>query len=214
MDNDFLTLINDLEDELDGNPNIILESFKTPLPLSKREQEVVQGVTPSSIFEFHQNLNGLNIEWEINKKQSSDVKDIKGSVKILSLKEIIQDWKGVVYFDFTPESGRIRSFHPIDFFVDEACVGAFLNEKDRQELSLYLYSFEGEPVNLNLNIEGYIQMMVLSKGFLYWQYSIIEILLDKENPVSHRFKEWMPELFPDFSWEKYIQKYNQLRIQT
>ena len=211
MDNDFLDLVTNLEDELESNPKIVVTDFQTPLALNKKEKEVSKKVTPSVIFSFHQNLNGLSIGWKPKKKQNPDV---KGSVKVLSLNEILQDWKDVVYFNFTPEQERIRNFHPIDFFVDEACVGAFLNESSKQDVSLYLYSFEGEPTNLNLDINGYIQMMVASKGFLYWQYTVVEILESQENPVSQRFKEWMPKLFPGFSWQAYVQKYNQLKLQT
>lgn len=211
MENEFSTLINELEDELDSNPNITVINFRTPLALNKKEKEVAKKVTPSDIFNFHKNLNGLNIEWKTKKKQNPNV---KGSVKVLSLYEILQNWKDIVYFDFTPERGRIRNFHPIDFFIDEACAGAFLNEDSQQDSSLYLYSFETEPISLNLNIDGYIQMLVTSKGFLYWQYAIIEILSNQENPVSQRFKEWMPKIFPGFSWQEYVQKYNQLKIQT
>jgi hypothetical protein len=77
---------------------------------------------------------------------------------------------------------------------------------------LYLYSFDGEATNLQLNMSAYIQMMSGSKCFLYWQYALIEILDGKENPISQRFKEWMPKLFTDFNWEKYVELYNQLKL--
>jgi hypothetical protein len=206
----FWPLIDNLIDELKKNASLMDVSTQTPLRLNKKEREIVKGVSPSSIFDFHQELNGLSIEWAIREKAP----DIEGVIKILSLKEILRDWKGVVYFDFTPENERIRKFHPVDFFVDEACVGAFLNEIDKPDCSLYLCGFGDEPINLNLDISGYIQMLVESRGFLYWQYTVIEILEGQENPVSQRFKEWMPKLFPGFSWQEYVQKFNQLKIQT
>ncbi|MBD1848308.1 hypothetical protein H6F89_34170 [Cyanobacteria bacterium FACHB-63] len=204
----FLTLISDLITDLKNNTRLRAMNTQMPLRLKKKEREIVKKVTPSSIFDFHQELNGLNIEWSIEGEEP----DIKGVVKILSLQKILQDWRGVVYFDFTAEQERIRYFHPIDFFIDEACVGAFLNESSQQDVSLYLYNFEGEPTNLDLDITGYIQMLVASKGFLYWQYAVIEILEGQENPVSERFKEWMPKLFPSFSWQEYVQKYNRFKI--
>lgn len=204
----FLTLISDLISELKNNTRLRDVSTQRPLRLKKKEREIVKKVTPSSIFDFHQEMNGLSIEWAIEGEEP----DVKGAVKILSLQKILQDWREVVYFDFTPEQERVRNFHPIDFFIDEACAGAFLNESGEQDVSLYLYSFEGEPTSLDLDISGYIQMLVASKGFLYWQYAVIEILEGRENPVSKRFKEWMPKLFPSFSWQEYVQKYNQLKI--
>lgn len=210
MSTEFRRLINSLIDELNKSPNLTDINTQTPLRLNKKQREVVKGVMPSSVFDFHQDLNGLTIEWTT----TAEIPDVKGSVKILSLKDILKDWKGIVYFDFTDDTDRIKKFYPIDFFIDEACVGAFLNEIDNQDCSLYLYGFGDEPINLNLDINGYIQMMVASKGFLYWQYSIIEILEGQENPVSQRFKEWMPKLFPNFNWQEYVNTCNQLKIES
>lgn len=197
-------LVDAFNNELKANPNIQSKSVTIPLPLNKREKETIKGVTPAGVFVLHQEMNGLTVEWE--GKEVSDP-DVRGSVKILPTKEILKDWSGVVYFDFTPVNDRVRNFHPIDFFVDEATAGAFLNEPDREDLSLYLYNFEGEPTSLHLDMTGYVEMMLASKGFLYWQYAVLEILNSKENPVSKRFKEWMPKLFPDFNWADYVALY-------
>ena len=204
----FWGIVKEFMDELKTNSTLQVDSIKTPLPLNKREKEQVKTVTPNNIFEFHNEMNGLQVVWEGKKIKTPDV---KGSIKILSAQETLQDWQGVVYFDFTPTADRIRNFHPIDFFIDEACVGAFLNEEGKQDSSLYFYSFEGTPVNLHLNISAYIKMMLAAKGFLYWQYALIEIEEGKENPVSARFKEWMPKLFTKFSWDEFVLLYKQLR---
>lgn len=205
----YWSLIKEFMDELKVNSSISIKNIKTPLPLNKREKEKIKSVSPNDIFELHNEMNGLNIEWEANNVKEPD---IQGSIKILSVQEILQDWKGTVYFNFTSDDDRIKNFHPIDFFIDEACVGAFMNETENKDSSLYLFSFEGKPFNLNLNINGYVQMMVASRGFLYWQYVLIEILEGKENPVSKRFKEWMPKLFPNFIWEQYMLLYKKIRI--
>jgi hypothetical protein len=209
MERKFWNLIKTLRDELESNSQVKVKQVTTPLRLNKKEKESLNGITPQSVFSFHQEMNGLYIEWEGKRTKDPDV---KGSVKILSVKEILKDWKGVVYFDFTPDGDRIRKFHPIDFFIDEAAVGAFLNEANQEDPVLYLFSFEGEPVNLHLDMSGYVQMMTASKGFLYWQYTIIEILEGRENPVSRRFKEWMPKLFAEFNWDEYVTFFNELKI--
>jgi hypothetical protein len=205
----YWNFIQTMMDALKANPKVTVKHITTPLPLNKREKQAVKDVTPGSIFEFHEELNGFELQWV-----GKDIKDpeVKGSVKILPAQEILRNWEGVVYFDFTPADDRIRNFHPLDFFIDEACVGAFLNEAGKEDTSLYFFQFEGEPAKLNLDVNGYIQMMSASKGFLYWQYAVIEILEGKENPTSQRFKEWMPKLFTDFSWEEYLQLYNKLKM--
>ena len=209
MNDIYWGLIKDFMDELRANSNIVIKNITTPQPMTKKEREYVKTVNPSDIFDFHSEMNGLNVEWKGKKVKNAD---IKGSIKILSAQQVLQDWKGIVYFDFTPDDDRIKNFHPIDFFIDEACVGVFLNESEKKDSSLYLFSFEGEPVNLNMNINAYLEMAIASKGFLYWQYAVIEILEGKENPVSNRFKEWMPKLFVNFSWEQYMLLYKKIRI--
>jgi hypothetical protein len=201
--------IKELGSALRGSPGIELQNMTLGSRLNKRQQESMKDVTPQAVFYLHQEYNGLNISWTAREDAPADV---MGSLKILEAKEVLKDWQGVVYFDFTPADSRIRRFHPIDFFVDEAAVGAFLNEPDREDTSLYLYSFEGEPANLRLDMPGYVQMMVASRCFLYWQYAILEILEGQENPVSQRFKEWMPRLFPEFDWQQYVAQYERVRL--
>jgi hypothetical protein len=209
METEFWNVIMQLSDELESNSKVKVKEVTTPLRLNKKEKENLNGITPQSVFSFHQEMNGLYIEWEGKRVKDPDV---KGLIKILSVKEILRDWKGVVYFDFTPDGDRIRKFHPIDFFIDEAAVGAFLNEENQEDPALYLYRFEGEPVNLHLDMSGYVHMLTAAKGFLYWQYTIIEILEGRENPVSRRFKEWMPKLFAEFNWDEYVTFFNELKI--
>lgn len=198
----------EFDDELRANSNLQVRNVTTPLALNKREKANVKDVTPQDIFYLHRDMNGLTVEWE---GQDISDPDVRGSIKILSVKDILRDWSGVVYFDFTPNTDRIRNFRPIDFFVDEACAGAFLNEPDNEDDSLYLYNFEGEPVNLHLDMKAYVEMMLAAKGFLYWHYALIEILSQKENPASQRFKAWMPRLFPEFSWTEYVALYERLK---
>lgn len=209
MATEFRKAIRALRDELQSNPQVKVKGITTPPPMNKKELERIAGIAPQSLFAFHREMNGLTVEWE--PKKSADP-DVKGSVKLLPVEEILKEWKGIVYFDFTPEGERIRKFHPIDFFIDEAAAGAFLNEPKEEDRSFYLFHFEGEPARLHLEMSGYIQMMIASKGFLYWQYAVIEILEQKENPVSRRFKEWMPQLFPEFSWDEYVSLFNGLKI--
>ena len=168
----FWPLIDDLIESLRKNDRLVGVTSQTPLRIGKKERERAQSLSPGGLFDFHHELNGLTIKWAA----AENVPDIAGAVKLLPFKEILRDWKGVVYFDFTPDIERMKTFHPLDFFVDEACVGAFLDETKESDPSLHLYTFEDKPIRLNLNIDGYVRMLVLSKGFLYWQYALLEIL--------------------------------------
>ena len=198
-----------LDSELTANPKIKISKMTIPLPLNKRDKAQISGINPQGIWEFHKEMNGLYIEWSAKRVKDANV---QGLVKIMSIQEILKDWQGIIFFEFTEENDRIRKFHPIDFFIDEACVGAFINEADKEDCSLYLYSFGDDPINLSLNMMGYIQMLLSSRGFLYWQYAILEIISGQENPSSQRFKKWMPKLFTGFEWEQFVSLYNSLKV--
>ncbi len=204
-------LINQLIESIKANSKLKPESLLTALPLNKKQQESIKTITPKEVFCLHREMNGLTIYWV---PEEAEDPDVIGKVKIIPVEEILQDWKDVVFFDFTPQDERIRYFHPIDFFVDECCTGAFLNEpaSNQEDISLYLYRFEGEPIKLYLGMEGYLKMLIAAKGFLYWQYSILEILEGRENPTSKKFKDWMPRLFEEFSWEDYVALYQEVRL--
>lgn len=204
----FRTPITSCIREMKTNPKIRMESVTTQLPMKKAAKQLTESKTPQELLCLHGEMDGLTVLWT-----SEDDPEILGAVKILPASEIFQDWEEVVYFDFTPEDDRIRYFRPIDFFADECSVGAYFNEPDTTQVdtSVYLYRFEGEPVNLCLNMPGYLKMLVASKGFLYWQYAVLELLDGEENPTSQKFKQWMPQLFEDFSWDSYVSLYSEVR---
>ena len=60
----FWGIVKEFMDELKTNSTLQVDSIKTPLPLNKREKEQVKTVTPNNIFEFHNEMNGLQVVWE------------------------------------------------------------------------------------------------------------------------------------------------------
>jgi hypothetical protein len=194
-----------------GNPQLKVEKITTPQPINKRQKARFSDSQTEGVLKFHQEMNGFTMLWSAKTNKDPDV---KGSIKILSAEEIFQDWQRVVFFDFTPENAAIRNFYPVDFFVDECCVGIYWQDSAAVSTAplLHLYRFEGEPQNLYLTVEGYAHMMAAARGFLYWQKSILEIISGQENPDSKRFKAAMPQLFEDFSWDEYVALYQQTKV--
>lgn len=179
-------------------------TFSAPKNLRNRAQEM--GV-PQHILSFYENSNGFELDWEM---LSSPDPDILGRVKILSLAEVMRDWKGVVYFEDTELDDPIRNFRPFDFFVDEACVGIYLEEDF--DNSVYLYRFDSDPFRLDLDISGYIELLIAARGFLYWQNVIKSLKTNSDNSEAKRFKAFMPHLFPNFSFEEFSNTYEALRL--
>ncbi len=65
---------------------------------------------------------------------------------------------------------------------------------------------------IHIDFEGYMKLLGETKGFLYWQKAILGYLSGSESFETKNFKEVMPKLFPDFSYDKFIELYESLRI--
>ena len=171
--------------------------------------EYVEGrKTVDKLFiDLYKELNGVVIDWAAKEARHDDV---LGKAKILPFQESIVNWKGIVYFDDTPEDSIIRRFFPFDFFVDEACAGILATVE--QKPNIYLYQFEGEPFDLKVDINGYCELLIEAKGFRYWQMMIKEILTGTENYNSKLVKEYLPQLFPEFSFKQFEDKFHTLYL--
>lgn len=196
--------------ELKQNDNIVVKKLElNKQSAADADIDYVKGrkTVNNKILQFYGNRDGLIIDWHA---KGDDTGEVAGKVKLLPFNQAIVNWKGVVYFDDTPENDPIRRFFIIDFFVDEACAGFYATAEQKPDI--YYYPFEGEPFNLELNIDGYADMLIEAKGFRYWQLAIKELIVGSENHNSKIFKQHMPLLFPDFNFKDFKQRFNSLRL--
>jgi hypothetical protein len=134
-----------------------------------------------------------------------------GNINILTIAEIFDDWKGHVYFDDTPLDSELRDFKIVDYFLDEYACGVYWGTK--KDLTFHYGPMNGsKPKSLYLDINGYIEMMILSRGFLHWQMAITDILYGDGLANVDEFKEEMPKLFPGWTWEGFVQKFEEVRL--
>lgn len=196
--------------ELKQNNNIVIKKLElNKQPAAYADMDYVKGrkTVNARFLQFYSECNGITINWQA---KEDDNGEIAGKVNLLPFNQAIVNWKGVVYFDDTPENDLIRRFFIIDFFVDEACAGFYATAEQKPDM--FYYPFEGEPFNLELDINGYSKMLVEAKGFRYWQLAIKELITGSENHNSKIFKQHMPQLFPDFNFEDFEQRFNSLRL--
>jgi hypothetical protein len=159
---------------------------------------------------FYSEVKIFELWWHHDDYQ--EINQACGKINILPIETVLGNWEGIVWFKENPDDYGLKDFKIFDFFVDEACVGFYDLPKKNEEL--YFLYFEDAPVSLGLNIEGYIEMLGMSYGFFYWQKAIIEIITGKENPESKDFKHYMPLLFPEFSYEKFVELYHQVKLKS
>jgi hypothetical protein len=153
----------------------------------------------------------FKLSWKLADDDSSIM--FRGNIKILPIAEIFRDWKGILYFEDTPIDSDRRDFKIVDYFLNEYACGVYWGNK--KDLTFYYAELDGsKPKSLDLDINGYIEMMILSKGYLHWQMAITDILYGDGLANVDEFKEEMPKLFPGWTWEAFVQKFEEVRLHS
>jgi hypothetical protein len=192
--------------EIQYNYELIVDKIKVdkkPAP-----SKFISNTWPRSIQEYYAQMNGSEIFWSHSKFKAQP--RISGCIRILDAETLSKDSKGIVWFDHTPQDDPLRKFKLIDFFADEAAVGFY--EGDHPNDQMYLYFFEGDPLPLGVDFEGYHKLLCESRGLFYWQQVLRAILEGKENQESIDFKLYMPQIHSGFSYVAFANKYNSLKI--
>jgi hypothetical protein len=189
-------------DELRNNPFINTTEIDCEInpPATEAEINAVQikfKLTPA-MMDFYLHANGIRIYWE--RKEEVEVPGgglAAGYIDLLPVQEVFKDWEDIIYFD---EEDPCKPLHPIDFFIGNACAALYLDGSDNPEVYYY---YRGERMRpLGVDFEGYLQLLLKSRGFWYWPLAIAGSEdVDPSAPMSREernFREIMPQLFPNF----------------
>jgi hypothetical protein len=180
----------------------------TPLPAGEPEKKFVDehsSVLHPDIAAFYREIKSYNLKWESKIKLPGK---IYGQAKLIEVSKAVSDWKEIVYFE---DDSPLKHFKILDQFVNEACCGFYtLESKAGSPKLIYYYDFSNTPVSLQLTIEEYINMMVEARGFLYWQKVLTDHLQGVESPHTVLMKQDLNKIFPEFNFDSFIAKYNDL----
>ena len=96
--------------------------------------------------------------------------------------------------------------------VTQEIIQAEDGEQANEEL--YFLFFQDKPQGLNVDMEGYIQLLNMSGGFAYWQESLLFLQGNSEATLDsiEKFKKYMPLIFPDFKWDEFVALYERVKI--
>lgn len=203
IDRDFFDLVQHLKE----SKKLHVISFGYPNKIVNEENEKAHKVKlPASLMAFLEAMNGLHLRWE-NAVQETTF--IEGSINILPLNQITKDWNGIVYFDDDTSAAR-KDFYPVDFFADEACCGVFTSDRN-DHLHYYAFSSGEEPYDLGIGIEDYVSLAIEAKCYRYWPL-LVKLIVEKiSSPMIQKFNNDMAILFPEFSVEKFVNRYEELK---
>jgi hypothetical protein len=136
---------------------------------------------------------------------------IAGSMKIWPLSSIFLELGNLTYYDENEDDPEMKNFHIVDYYADENMVGTLAGNYCYESLC----NFEAgtnyiEP--LHLNLEGYIIMAMEARAFYPWPTIILSYLSGESSPEMEKMKLYMPKIFRGWTWEGFIQKYEEVRL--
>ena len=210
----FDQLYDDMQKSLFSKKDIIWINSFTAIDSCIGAQNIKSDqISDANIILFYEFTNGLKITWETKEKKKITFK-AEGTFNLLPLEEVLTDnwddswadtWAG------TEEAEAMVGFRPLDMFYESAgSVGFYVNRTDKT--GLYLYKEEGVPEPLHIDLEAYLKLLAMSKGYGWWQNALVEISTGVHQPNTDSFRENMPKIFPEFNWDEFVALYESLRI--
>ncbi len=182
----------------DGGEGIVKEGLSE----LTRLDEVHNG-----ILKCYKNINnGYGIEWWANEE-----KGIGGKFNFASTQYLFAEDNGI--YD-EGDAEELKYFRPLDYPSSETYVGFIIKPDTIYESLYYMSTGDYELNNLDLDYEGYTQMAVESRIFNHWQ-RVLLYYMDGEGIGSVEteiFKTEMPKIFPDWTWENFIARFESLRL--
>ncbi len=174
--------------------------LETDIPALTRLDAVHNGIE-----DFYRNVaDGYGFEWWADRENS-----IGGKLQFVSTEYLFSDST----FYEEGDNEELKYFHPLDHPTPEISIG-FIIKPDTIYRSMYYLTIDYELYDLDLDYEGYTQMAIESRVFNYWQKVLLYYMgeMSTGSFETERFKTEMPKIFPDWTWENFIDKFESLRL--
>lgn len=155
---------------------------------------------------YEKRSDGFELVWWSNKE-----KGIGGKIQLAQTKYLFAEDNGI-YGEGDGED--LKYFRPLDYPSPETYVG-FIIKPDTIYKSLYYMSVSNyELNNLDLDYNGYTQMAVEARVFNHWQLVLLHYMDGKGigSVETESFKTEMPKIFPNWTWENFIARFESLRL--
>lgn len=195
-----------LDPFLDSNiEGIELDNRKTPSLIDKTSHPDMEFID-KSIIRFYSFFNWWKFHWVTTDHFKFKA---EGTFEFTEFKNLLvnqdedngaNDW-----------ALDMKGFRSLDNFYDSnGFVGFFINRPDKK--GLYLIHSDSSMSALNVDFEGYLKLLAMSKGFGWWQNALVQISTGEHQPNVDSFKEKMPQIFSNFNWDEFVETYESLRI--
>ena len=149
------------------------------------------------------------LEWHKDKYSG-----VGGNIKFIDMKSLFEEDLSDVYdTEMIEENEDIQFFRPWDYGTPEAQCGFVIKPEEIYPSVYYNQTGRSSLHSLDLDYEGYTQMALEARVFYHWQVVLLHHAgwnFGEEETIH--FKKHMPEIFPDWTWEKFIARYEELRL--
>ncbi|WP_108808607.1 hypothetical protein [Aquimarina spinulae] len=190
--------------------NLLELGFRYMIPMEKKSLLSRLSMFDKSFQEMYNKTNGLEINWKAN-----NIEQAYGNLEFIDFETIVGSWEGQVFERDDLEFNELLEFyHPFDNVSPEFSCGFIIDNETGTWESIYTHTWgERSTKSLDINFEGYITMLYESRAYKNWPLILLDIQYESfESDLIKDFKSHMPQLFPDFDWNNYLEKYNSLRL--
>lgn len=197
---DFLIRFKEMVEDLKKNKNITVLEFKCNSPITETELEEIKSKynLPSDIIDFYSQADGITLKWKLKDSEES----YHGYIEILPLSRVLGSWSDAVHFDnYPPEN---LPFHAFEFY-DAECVSLIhIDEDCKVKPTVFLMGSNLEVENLTLTFAKYLEYLLISRGYCFWQYAILGGHTSYLGGIDHEaFVKTMSMLFSDFDYKEF-----------
>ncbi len=162
---------------------------------------------PLDFTELYGYSNGMEFNWS-----TDDTREIGGRIHFLSYEDAFLYVREHDTWQIQQEE-TLPYFRPIDLITDEAECGIIYNGKEHLgNMMFYLERGDANLQSLDINFDGYLELLKMSRGFYYWPKALLDIESGNESEETKNFKKYMPQIFEDFNWGDFVTKYESLRL--
>jgi hypothetical protein len=133
--------------------------------------------------------------------------NVVGLANILSVEDVIASKAD--YKEIGRDSPSFKHFHLVDMVRPDWGVGIFSGKLATN--SLYVERSNGRAEYLGLNMEGYVKMLIATRGYADWQSALIDYKLGEERTTALSvMKKELPRLFPEVNMDEVFALYDSL----
>ncbi len=217
----------DLYSIVTENPRLTVATTVNSRP-DRRLLKTKKEALTASLYDYYRTCDNIILKWQpslIFKAEHGSKVNFSGCIDLASLNDLfilqnrnellnLQSGQWTFHGEETTDlvnNGK-GQFRVLDRLASKAVTGYLeLEGKDKND-TMYLHDPDGKCYSLNVDFEGYFELLCASYGFQNWQYAVLFKEYGVGEAFHNDFKESMPLLFPDFSYEEFIKLYESLKL--